>query len=224
MWLFDDLVVDQPVTEDIKSSSLATDDGSFLIISETPATSEISEIKAEDIPDSAISFFNEEPKAGIVSESVSSESLKIEDIVISSEVPVTSESITDDVQPEVLEDVIISFDESANEPKEEILIENEQPSVDTASFMWQSYVWGDLWGQPSADPYAILSRAIADLEGLLSGYESAKSEKMTKVEKINEQIAELKQQAKRETEEAKEIANEEEKVKKMIEVFNAQKK
>ncbi|MDD2566074.1 MAG: hypothetical protein PHZ26_05130 [Candidatus Gracilibacteria bacterium] len=221
-----------------QSTGTGGDDTSFLIIDDSNNISSetMPLITANDIPDSAISFFEEAP---VVSESIfatETPSVKEETLSFFDEEPTILESSD--------ENLIINEEPTILESSDENLIINEEPTDITefpaqeeSSFLnaFEEIVPENKVETNSeivpekeiesikTDPNSILVEAIANLQSLEKGYENIINEEMNIIEGKQSQIANLKQEIKASTEKAKTTGEEKNKVLKMIELFQSQK-
>jgi len=249
MWLFDNVIAEEETSTTTTSQSQGgftggstSDDGGFLILGDAPTTTQsyaAPEIKAEDIPDSAVSFLDlsalsSSPAASqesivnieetpIISEVKSNDEFSL--FLDSAETPVSQDVTLDSLPNEVeTNEESITMLEDADTAEsflnvQETTVEDKAP--EEAPSMFTEMI--EAVEAVIRDPLAILDKAINELQELLMGHAAVRNEKMATVDKINDQISTLKQEAKKLTEESKSISLEEEKVNKMIDTFKAQK-
>ena len=225
MWLFDNVIAEEETTQtsasQTQTSAPSTDDGTFLIFDDTPMAASASTVKAEDIPDSAVSFLDFSAMEQVTATEAPAPEAKEEFSMFLDNASETSAEASAQNEVETKEESITMIEESKEEAP---FFGMETPEIkveEPASMMFEPAAPAP--EAKVADPYAILDKAIWDLETLLKWHEAVRTSKMANVDSINEQIATLKQEAKKLTEEAKEISLEEEKVNKMIDTFKAQK-
>ncbi len=246
MGFFDNVILEENSsisTTSIPTSQLAwnqqtwwnQEDGNFLIIDDW-----ISQIKAEDIPDSVVSLLDETNKINETSKeeeiSTSEENTFIEEKKENTDFTSSLFDKTDKLEidkPEEI-DTIEKINPIKDEEKNiKEFSKNEEKKENTKNFSFdnipeESKNKGNLSNSSNFltkadDPNIILEEATSKLNKLLKWHEKIREAKMKKVEDINLQIAELKKEAKKQTDEAKKIATEEDKVQKMIEMFQTQK-
>ena len=234
MWLFDNVIAEEETSTTTTSQTQGgytggstSDDGGFLILGDAPTQSFVAtEIKAEDIPDSAVSFLDMSAvSAAPTDEEVTMLSgVKADDdfslFLGSTQAPVSQSINTDSPVNEVetSEDSITMFE---NEAIAESVSDSQEAIIEENTSMFSEIV--ETVEAVIKDPLAILDKAIVELQELLKGHEAVRNVKMATVDKINDQISTLKQEAKKLTEESKSISLEEEKVNKMINTFKSQK-
>ena len=180
MGLFDNVIAEEEAatTATSQQGGYGTQDGGFLILDDTPANT-ISEIKAEDIPDSAISFLDLSSMNITPAETAEPEikndgfSLFLDDSS-SSDVVINADE-TSDQEAEAVENNVTML---SDEPQENAFF-NQEPSFEDKAE--ETLPVAPVKIEPVeaviADPYAILDKAIGDLEELLVGHGAVKSEK-----------------------------------------------
>ncbi|EKE29372.1 MAG: hypothetical protein ACD_2C00183G0001 [uncultured bacterium (gcode 4)] len=224
MGLFDNVIAEEETATTASSSQggFWAQDGGFLILDDAPAA--INEIKAEDIPDSAISFLdlssmNIEPAQTVqAAEQNDSFSLFLDNA--SSDVTLTSNEVTvNSVEVENAEDTVTMLDA---EPQDNAFF-NQEPEAKTEEPASMIPETSEVAWAVIADPYAILDKAIKDLMDLLKGHEAVINEKNSTIGDIDNEIAALKQRKQTLAWEVKDISAEEDKVNKMISTFQSQK-
>lgn len=184
-------------------------DSNSIILDSAPIR-DVSNITADDIPDTAISFFDNSSTEDILLQDNS------QDLFISDE-DVRDDSLSN--ESVILEDLEVSKNMNVWTTN---IVDEEQNSIKTNTFFWVTEQ-EELINQEKADPNVILLDAIANLKKLLKWHEDIIEDKMHIVENKQSQIANLKQEIKSLTEEAKAIWEEKDKVVKMIELFESQK-
>lgn len=121
------------------------------------------------------------------------------------------------------------IEETVQESISEEKIKQPEIEINLWNIIWEAYskTWWDdsSTGDDSKkwDPNIILDEAVKKLKELLNSHIFLREKKMTEVEEINSQIATLKEEAKKLTNESKNISDEESKINKMIELLNTQK-
>lgn len=202
MWIFDWIIAEEQNTTITDSWILLTDsneDASLIISDSQSEGSVVSSITTFDIPDSAISFFDESSETKI------QEKAKIETDLFWEDVAIVDWS---------KEDLVISDNYDVKDVWNKTSLENTSIS----SKITQNNFVGT-----TTNPNEILANAIVSLEGFLVWHEESMNSKMTLIDLKQAEITTLKQDIKALNDEAKIIAEEKTKVEKMIELFNSQK-
>lgn len=198
MWIFDDIITSEDTSTTVDTDSTVSTIEKPQINEENPLIIEdsqdsITNVTTSDIPDTAISFFEETP----VSKEVVSESASLFNIGITEEPTITS-----------------SKEEVATETTVTDLFWNQENT---------SIIAQGTTSQVVGNPSEVLDNAISSLETFLTGHEDAISAKMVSIESKQAQINTLKQEIKALNDEAKNISEERTRVEKMIELFKSQK-
>lgn len=229
MWLFD-LIEEEKISTDSSqttwtwSGTTAWDDSSFLIIEDTNNAAEtpiVSEINAADIPDTAISFFDDtavtDEKNDVILETwapvvtFESEASTTEENSLFASSDLSENNINNSANIDNINQTSDLFSSGTliNEPVSAPIFDVMESSIDNVSL--------------TTDPNSILDSAITELEKLSQTYDSKIDDNLKRVEEINSQISSLKEEAKKHTDEAKKTWVEKEKVAKMIDTFKSQK-
>lgn len=204
MWIFDGVITDEDnsATNTATMEQSQTSEDNSLIISDSQDNTVITNISSSDIPDSAISFFDETTEA----------------------------TQTENIWTSLFWNKIVSEQESVQSAEEWDVVFSQEEAVDNTSLVnlfWTSEQ-SDIITQATTstvvwNPNEILANAISSLEIFLAWHEDSIADKMESIEAKQVQINNLKQEIKALNEEAKVVAEEKMKVEKMIELFKSQK-
>lgn len=197
---FFDTVLEETNTSKNRPVTNTANDADILIKAENSANP-LHSITIDDIPDSAVLFLDESPKAANDNEKKDTEQIVTTDI---------SETATTESA------VIIPKDIAPME-----IIPQTVDHTNTKTDTLNHNVFGAT--QNVKTPAEVIANAVAELKASLADLSRNRDAIMTQVKGINEQIATLKDQAKDLTAKAKEIGTQETKVNETIALFEAQK-
>lgn len=220
MGFFDEITEENSSSQSSTTSSatITQEDNSWenlIIFTDDTEKEVVNEITAEDIPDTAISFLWDDIK--IEDDMQISEDLVVEDSYIKDASWFSLFSSDDQSVFEKKDENTASDDVIIKTDTEEKIIE------DSNSLFTASIPEAKTENIQTQNPVDILEESISKLKTLLDWHSKVRESKMEEVASINSKIADLKQQAKNLSDDAKNISSEEDKVKKMIELFESQK-
>lgn len=220
MGFFDEITEENSSSQSSTTSSatITQEDNSWenlIIFTDDTEKEVVNEITAEDIPDTAISFLWDDIK--IKEDMQISEDLAVEDSYIKDTSWFSLFSSDDQSVFEKKDENITSDDVIIKTDTEEKIIE------DSNSLFTASIPETKAENIQTQNPVDILEESISKLKTLLDWHSKVRESKMEEVASINSKIADLKQQAKNLSDDAKNISLQEDKVKKMIELFESQK-
>lgn len=194
MWIFDGIIADKQTT-----TNTQTDEDVLIINDSVDDWLIISDMSSSDIPNSAITFFEEPTEVKILDDTITESDLFWGDVI-------TKEWTTEEL-------AVVDTDSIKTEWNE-----TSFGNIDTSSIIAQTNTTAIVW-----NPNEVLVGAISSLEGFLAWHEESIGIKMNTIETKQEEITNLKEDIKILNEEARIIAEEKMKVEKMIELFKSQK-
>lgn len=202
MWIFDGIITDEDnSTATVTMEQPQTNEDNLLIIGDSQDNTITTDISSSDIPDSAISFFDETTEA----------------------------TQTGNIWTSLFWNEVVSEQESVQLAEEWDIVSFQEEAADNASvnLFWtpeqSDIITQDTTLSVAWNPNEILANAISSLETFLAWHENSIADKMESIEAKQVQINNLKQEIKALNEEAKVVAEEKMKVEKMIELFKSQK-